>query len=70
MTLKDESPRLESVHYATGEEQKAVANSSRKEASGPKQKQHSVVDVSGLSQKVKSDAVKNSIAKELGMLGP
>ena len=52
MTLKDESPRLESVHYATGEEQKAVANSSRKEASGPKQKQHSVVDVCGGESKV------------------
>ena len=41
-------PRSEGVQYATGEEQKAIINSSSKnEVSGPKQKQHSPVDVSG-----------------------
>ena len=39
MTLKDGLPRLEGVQYATGEEQRAITNSSRKnEAAGPKQK--------------------------------
>ena len=37
MTLKDGLPRLEGVQYATGEEQRAITNSSRKnEATGPK----------------------------------
>ena len=40
-------PRLEGVQYAAGEEQKAAINSSSKnEVSGPKQRQHSSVDVS------------------------
>ena len=48
MTLEDEAPRLEGVQYATGEEQRAITNSSRKsEAAAPKWKRHSVVDVSG-----------------------
>ena len=48
MTLEDEPPRLEDVLYATREEQRANTNSSRKhEAVGPKQKQCSVVDISG-----------------------
>jgi len=48
MTLEDEPPRLKGVQYATGEEQKAITNSSRKnEADGPKQKQCLFVDVSG-----------------------
>ena len=39
MTLKDEPPRSEGVQYATEEEQRAIANSSRKnEATGQKQK--------------------------------
>ena len=39
MTLKDESPRLEGVQYATGEEQRTIINSSRKNVvAGPKQK--------------------------------
>ena len=38
MTLKDESPRLEGVQYATGKEQRATTNSPRKdEGAGPKQ---------------------------------
>ena len=47
MTLKDDPSRSEGVQYATGEEQTAITNSSRKnEAAGPKQKQPSVVAVS------------------------
>ena len=39
MTLEDEAPRLEGVQYATGEEQRAITNSSRKsEAAVPKWK--------------------------------
>ena len=38
----------EGVQCATGEEQRAITNNSRKkEAAGPKRKQHSVVDMSG-----------------------
>ena len=53
MTLKDESPRLECVQCATGEEWRATTNSSRKnEAAGPKWKGCSGVDVSGGERKV------------------
>jgi len=39
MTPEDELPRSESIQYATGEEQKAITNSSRKnEVTAPKQK--------------------------------
>ena len=48
MTLEGKPPRLKGVQYATGEEQKAITNSSRKnEADGPKQKRCLFVDVSG-----------------------
>ena len=48
MTTEHEPPRLEGVQYVTGEEQKGITNISRKnEEAGPKQKGHSVVDVSG-----------------------
>ena len=47
------TPRLESVQYTTGEEQKAITNRSRKnEAAGSKREQCSVVDVSGGESKV------------------
>ena len=37
MIPEDEPPRLEDVHYATGKEQRATTNSSRKnETVGPK----------------------------------
>ena len=50
MTLKDELPRLVGTQYATGEE---WSKSSRKnEETEPKQKQHSVVDVTGDGSKV------------------
>ena len=51
MTLEDEPPQLENVQ--TGEEQRATKNSFRKdEASRPKQKWYSVVDVFGEENKV------------------
>ena len=43
MMLKDESPRLVGVQYATGEEQRN--RSKRDEESEPKQKQNPAVDV-------------------------
>ena len=50
MTPEDEPPRPESVHYATGQEQRAITNSSRKnEVDRPR---CSVVDVSGGESKV------------------
>ena len=52
MTLKDEFPRSVGTQYATGEEWR---NSSRRnEEAEPKQKQCSVVDVSGGESKVQS----------------
>ena len=46
-------PRWEGVQYATGEEQRAITNSSRKsEEAKSKQKQHPVVDVSDGESKV------------------
>ena len=45
-TLKDELPRLVGAHYATGDQ---WSNNSRKnEETKPKQKQHTVVDVTGV----------------------
>ena len=53
MILEDEPSTLEGVQYATGEEWRAITNSSRNnEAAGPKKKQCSVVDVSGGESKV------------------
>ena len=53
LTLEDELPSSEGVPYATGEEQRAVTGSFRKnEAAGPKWKQHSFVGVSGGESKV------------------
>ena len=45
---KDEPPGSEGVEYAPGEEWRTATNSSRKnEVAGPKQKQHSALDVLG-----------------------
>ena len=44
-TLKDELPRLVGAQYATGDQWRN--NSSKNEEMEPKQKQHSVVDVTG-----------------------
>ena len=65
MTLKDELPSSVGVQYATEEPR----NSSRRnEEVEPNRKQCPGVDVSG--DKVKSDAVKNNIAYEPGVLDP
>ena len=62
MTLEDEPPRSEGVQYPTGEEQRAITNSSRKnEVTGPKWKADTQLWIC-LVVKVKSNAVKNNIA--------
>ena len=60
MTPEDELPRLAGVQYATGEEQRAITNSSRKknEALWPSKNNAHVWMC--LVVKVKSDAVKNN----------
>ena len=53
ITAEDEPPRSEGVQYATGEEWRAITNSSRKnEVAGPKKKQHLAVDGSSGESKV------------------
>ena len=60
-------PGSEGVQYATREELGAITNSSRKnEVAEPKQKQCSVVDVSGGESKVQ--CCKAKYCKEPGML--
>ena len=49
-TLKDELPRSVGAQYPTGEEQRN--NSRKNEETGPKQKQHPAVDVTGDGSKV------------------
>ena len=69
MTPEDDPHRLEGVQYATEEEWRATANSSRK----MKQLVQSGNDVwllMCLVVKVKTDAVKNSIGQDLGILSP
>ena len=66
MTLKDELPGWVGAQYATGREWKNI--SAKNEEAEPKQKQHSLVNVTGGGSK--SDAVKNNITQEPGMLGP
>ena len=69
MTPEDKPLRLEGVQYATGEEQRTITNSSRKnEAAGPKRRDAYLWMC--LVMKVKSDAIKNSIAEKAGVLGP
>ena len=50
MTLKDELPRSVGAQYATGDQWRT--NSRKNEDTEPKQKQHSVVDVTGDGSKV------------------
>ena len=65
-TLKDELPRSVGAQYDTGDQWR---NKLRKnEGMVPKQRQHPVVDVTGVE--ARSDAVKSNIAQEPGMLGP
>ena len=59
MTLKDELPQLVGAQYATGEEQRN--RSRRNEEAEKKQKQHTVVDVSG-GKSIKSNNIINNIA--------
>ena len=54
-TLKDELPRFVGAQYAAGNQWRN--NSRKNEQMEPKQKQHSVVDVTGHGSKV--DAVKS-----------
>ena len=54
--LEDEPPRSEGGQYATGEEQRAITNSSRKNEAEKRLCRRRLV------VKVKSDAVKNSTA--------
>ena len=49
-TLKDELPRSVGAQYATGDQWRS--NSRKNEEMEPKQKQHSVVDVTGNGSKV------------------
>ena len=56
-TLKDELPRLVGAPYTTGDQWRN--NSRKNEGVGPKQKQHPVVDGTGLRR---FDAVKSNIA--------
>ena len=67
MAPNNEYPRSESVQYATVEEQRTNTDSSRKKCLG--QTGNDTQLWMCLVMKVKSDAVKNSTAKELGMLG-
>ena len=50
MTLKHELPRLVGAQYPTGEEWRN--NSRKNEETKPKQKQHPVVNVTGVGSKV------------------
>ena len=65
-TLKDELPRSVGAQYATGDQWRN--NSRKNEEMEPKWEQQPPVDVTGVGSK--SNAIKNNIAKEPGMLGP
>ena len=64
-TLKDELPLSVGAQYVTGDQ--CRSKSRKNKGMEPKQKQHPVVD--GTGDGCKSDAVKNNIAQEPGMLG-
>ena len=65
MTLKDELPKLVGAQYSTGKEQ---SNSSRTNEEAEPKRKHTQLWMC-LVVKVKSDAVKNNIAQEPGVLG-
>ena len=65
-TLKDELPRLVGAQYVTGGQWRN--NPRKNDGMEPKQKQYPVVDATGDGSK--SNAVKESIAQEPGMLCP
>ena len=64
--LKEELPRSVGTQYVTGDQWRN--NSRKNEGMEPKQKQFSVVDMTGDSSKVQR--CKSNIAKQPGMLGP
>ena len=66
MTLKNEYPRLVGAQHAIKEEQKYTSR--KKEEDEPTQNNTQLWVC--LVVKVKSDALKNDIAQEPGMLGP
>ena len=51
-TLKEELPRSVGAQYATGDQWRNRNNSRKNEGTEPKQKQHPVVDVTGVRSKV------------------
>ena len=61
MTLEDEHTRLEGVHYATGEEWRAITNSSRKNEAARPSGNNSQLWIC-LMVKVESSAVKYSVS--------
>ena len=69
MTLEDEPPRLEGVQYTTREEQRTITNSSRKNEATGQIRNNAQLWVC-LVVKVNSNAVKNNILQESGMLDP
>ena len=72
-TLKDELPRSAGTQCATGEQRNNSKKNNNNKETKSKQKQHPVGDVTGDGSKdlcLKSDAIKNNIAQEPGMLGP
>ena len=53
MIPEDKTPKTERVQHVTGEEQRGINNSTRKnEVAGPEWKQHKVVDVPGVESKI------------------
>ena len=57
-TLRDDLPRLVDIQYATGDQWRN--NSRKNEGMEPKQKQHPIVDVTGIE--ARSDTVKSNIS--------
>ena len=69
MTLEDDPTMSESAQYATGEEQRAITNSSRKKKRLGQSRNDPQLWMC-IVEKGKSDAIKNNITQEPGMLGP
>ena len=68
MTLKDELPRPVDAQYAAREEQ--TNNSRKNQKTGLKLKKKKCPVVNVVVMQINSDAIKNNIAKETGMLSP
>ena len=66
---KMSTPRSEGVQFSTGEEQRVITNSSRKnEAAGPKRKWRSVVDASASVEQTPQEIVKDGASGVLQSL--